>query len=189
MTAGIPSHLGGHCNVTHVDRGALAFLVEYLGVRTFLDIGCGPGGMLDEARRLGLEPVGIDGDPRVLRSGIVEHDFTAGREESLGGPFDLGWSVEFLEHVEEMYLPNVLDTIRKCKYLVMTAAPPGKPGYHHVNCQPACYWIEAMQRLGMQVCLTATCWLRQRSTMAREFMRETGLVFAAAASKKAVWTP
>jgi hypothetical protein len=26
----------------------------------------------------------------------------------------------------------------------MTAAGPGQPGYHHVNCQPKEYWIERM---------------------------------------------
>jgi hypothetical protein len=51
---GLPEHLGGHLNKTHVDEGALDFLIENFDIATMLDIGCGTGGMLDLAHDLSL---------------------------------------------------------------------------------------------------------------------------------------
>ena len=33
---------------------------------------------------------------------------------------------------------------------MMTYAPPGQPGHHHVNCQLERYWIEALESIGFQ---------------------------------------
>ena len=55
-------HLGGHGNKTHLDIGALQWLQKELNAKTYLDIGCGPGGMVQLAEDLGLEALGIDGD-------------------------------------------------------------------------------------------------------------------------------
>jgi hypothetical protein len=30
---------------------------------------------------------------------------------------------------------------------MLTYVPPGQPGWHHVNCQPAEYWIEKMRAI------------------------------------------
>ena len=30
----------------------------------------------------------------------------------------------------------------------MTHALPGQGGYHHVNCQPASYWVQRIEALG-----------------------------------------
>ncbi|NBR26336.1 MAG: hypothetical protein EBU08_21645, partial [Micrococcales bacterium] len=97
--------------------------------------------MVELARLRDIEAYGIDGDftieyPKELRPHITTHDFTTGpcitlpRQE-----FDLAWSVEFLEHVEEKYQENYMDAFTKCIYAIVTAAPPGYPGHHHVNCQ------------------------------------------------------
>lgn len=103
-----PAHLGGHFGHTHVDRGTLEWAVSKLKVRRMVDVGCGPGGMVRAALELGIDAIGIDGDPaaRAL-SGLPEdrfilHDFTAGPPPGLG-TFDLAWSVEFLEHVEQRH--------------------------------------------------------------------------------------
>jgi hypothetical protein len=40
----MPSHLGGHCGVTHTDRAVLDWVLsEHQGTTLFVDIGCGPG--------------------------------------------------------------------------------------------------------------------------------------------------
>ena len=50
---GLPKHLGGHGNVTHIDTGLIEFARDELGCKSILDIGCGPGGIVYEAIRLG----------------------------------------------------------------------------------------------------------------------------------------
>jgi hypothetical protein len=47
----LPQHLGGHENETHIDDGALSYIIKTFGIGSMVDIGCGPGGMVDHARR------------------------------------------------------------------------------------------------------------------------------------------
>lgn len=178
----LPKHLGGHANTTHVDRGALIYLMEAYEVGTMVDLGCGPGGQVREAQGLGIQAFGVDGD---WTCGPEEvHDFTV-------GPFpyaprvDLVWCVEFLEHIEERYLPNVMPFFCNAEVVVISAAPPGKGGHHHVNCQGAGYWIEKFYEEGFGPDRGSTMALRGASTMEREFIRDRGLVFT---RSKSPWT-
>jgi SAM-dependent methyltransferase len=172
-----PDHLGGHFDVTHIDTGALRFAVRLTNAKTFVDIGCGPGGMVEEAAKAGLTAVGIDGDPKFAgRDGIVIHDFTAGPIEGMSA-YDLGWSCEFLEHVDEAFQGNYMAAFKRCRYVVATAAPPGAPGHHHVNCQPTAYWARVFRDHGLLLSVSLTERLRAASTMKRDFMRQTGMFF------------
>lgn len=147
-------------------------------MRSMLDVGCGPGGMVELAVELGIDAHGIDGDS-TLRfadpSRFTVWDFTHGVPPLR--PYDLAYSCEFLEHVEARFVENFMPCFAECAFAVVTFAPPGKPGHHHVNCQPAEYWIELFQRHGLDYDRDLTDVLRLRSRMAREFMRETGLFF------------
>lgn len=171
-----PDHLGGHLNVTHTDPGALAFLQEKFNVKAMLDIGCGPGGMEQIANDFGIEWLGIDGDPSVKKKNTIIHDFTVS-PANFSKTFDLGWSVEFLEHVEEKYIGNFMPMFQCCKVVAITHALPRTPGHHHVNCQPPEYWIEKFEQAGFAFLPDVTEEMRARSTMAREFVRNTGMVF------------
>ena len=177
----LPSHLGGHLNKTHNDRGALTFLMNEYTIKSFLDIGCGPGGMVALAGMRGLEAVGIDGDwevPKEKDTQIIIHDFTNGPCLTTKAEFDLGWSVEFLEHVEEKYQDNYMQAFARCKYVVATAAPPGYPGHHHVNCQPQEYWHKVFDKYGFDYDDAVTQRIRtQESTMQKPFMQTTGMFF------------
>lgn len=169
----LPAHLGGHFGNTNVDAATLRYLVERFGVQSFLDVGCGPGGMLDEARALGLHAVGVDGDSTLDRDDVIVHDYTRGPFPASG--WGLVWSVEFVEHVAAEYIPNFLATFRGGRVLLLTAAPPGFPGHHHVNCQPASYWIDLLQRDGWTLDLEGTAWVRENG--AHPFTHRQGLVF------------
>lgn len=177
----LPSHLGGHLNKTHNDRGTLSFLVSEYGIKSFLDVGCGPGGMVALAGMRGLDAMGIDGDwevPKEKDTFILIHDFTTGPCLTTKAEFDLGWSVEFLEHVEEKYQDNYMQAFALCKYVVCTAAPPGYPGHHHVNCQPQEYWHKVFDKYGFDYDDAVTQRIRkQESTMQKPFMQTTGMFF------------
>lgn len=172
----LPRHLGGHAGVTHVDKGALR-LFWSIGCRSLIDVGCGPGGQVALASQLGWQAVGLDGDytlRRAIDCQII--DFTVEKYQS-GERFDLAWCCEFVEHVEARYIGNYMPALAGARYLAMTHAPPGKRGHHHVNCQPAAYWKRVMARHGLTYLPNLTRRLRRASSMGREFVRTTGLVF------------
>jgi SAM-dependent methyltransferase len=173
----VPEHLGGHEYLTQFDEGAFDYLVARFGIRTMVDIGCGPGGMVYYALSRGVRAVGIDGDPNYARDCpvIIEHDYTL--KPLFIGEFDLAWSVEFLEHVEERYIPNFMETFRSCRVIFVTAAVPGQPGYHHVNCQWGDYWIGKFGEAGYMLDEEATQGVRKHSSMWSRFTQNAGLVF------------
>ena len=181
----LEDHLGGHNGKTHLDKGALNWLIKKFNVKSFLDIGCGPGGMVELAYTNKLKALGIDGDytlSRFDKSKFIIHDFTIG-PAPVNDIFDVGWSVEFVEHVYEKYIPNYVQAMKKCKNLIITYAPPGWPGHHHVNCQPEEYWIEKLAEYGLSYDATLTEELREVSTMnypkkaKKAFVRNRGLFF------------
>ena len=116
-----------------------------------LDIGCGEGQALEYMRRE-IEwcyAIGIDGIPRSA-PGILRHDYTTGPYYASHEyePFDVIWSCEFLEHLEERFLPNVLETFKRGRRLLVTAAAPDQPGHHHVNCRAKEYWKGVFAAIG-----------------------------------------
>lgn len=176
-------HLGGHLNRTNIDEGALQWLVHRFQPKSFVDIGCGPGGMVNLALSEGLDAMGIDGDPTIVGDFIHKHDFT---NEPYYPPrkYDIGWSVEFVEHVYEKYMTNYMPVFRMCKVAVVTYAPPGTPGHHHVNLQEEPYWIEKFKENGLTFDLALTTELRNASTMnlkkkshEKRFVQKRGMVF------------
>ena len=116
---------------------------------------------------------------------VIEHDYT--RKPLYAGEFDLGWSVEFVEHVEERFVPNLMATFRGCRYVFLTAAVPGQPGHHHVNCRPAEYWVDHFKRAGFALDADATEGVRRHSTMESRFASAAPAA-AASGSRSRCWT-
>lgn len=172
----LPPHLGGHFGQTNVDGTTLHYLIARYGVKTMLDVGCGPGGMVALARELGLTAWGLDGDIHMadINRHVLCHDYTEG-PAVWHEPLDLIWCVEFVEHVEADYIPNFLATFAGGRVLFLTAAPPGFPGWHHVNCQPQGYWIALLEQHGWRLDTDATTWVRQHG--GHPFSTRQGLVF------------
>lgn len=179
-TMTLPAHLGGHENETHVDDGALSFMITKYGVKSYLDVGCGPGGMVELALEKGLDALGIDGDFTLVRKypNFVLHDYTTGPAPLPEGKlFDLGWSCEFLEHVEEKYSANYMNSFSRCKRIIVTHALPGQGGHHHVNERDVNYWFHKFAEHGFLLDLKTTNEVRQVSTMLQRYIRHNGLVF------------
>lgn len=180
-----PAHLGGHLHRTWIDPGALQWAKEHFGVRSLVDVGCGPCGMAHVAQRLNIRWFGIDGDPLVASllktHGGLLWDFQKGTPP-LKQDFDLAWCVEFLEHVEERYQPAYMGVFKRCQVVICTAAPPGWEGHHHVNLRPQEYWHAVFSRNGFDFKPGLTAKLRRFSTMkdtkrGPSFMKNTGMVY------------
>jgi cyclopropane fatty-acyl-phospholipid synthase-like methyltransferase len=168
----VPPNLGGHYNYTNRDTIAFDYLANRFNVKSMLDVGCGPGGMVDYALSHGIAASGIDGDPHMASLNVTNHDFTTGPHGWV--PVDLIWCVEFVEHVEERYFCNFAETFRAGRILFLTHAQPEQPGYHHVNCQTDDYWIE-MLRGDWLIDYEATGWIRVHSH--GQYTKPNALVF------------
>jgi hypothetical protein len=66
-------------------------------------------------------------------------------------PVDLVWSCEVAEHIQPEKVDNYIETLSNGKVIAMTHAVPGQAGHHHVNCQPAEYWIDLMASHGYSI--------------------------------------
>jgi hypothetical protein len=175
----LPKHLGGHHNRNRVDSGTLNYLIKEFNPKTLVDIGCGLGGTVQLALDNKISAIGIDGDYTIERGELTDkvliHDYTQGTIDT--ARFDIGWSVEFLEHVEEKYLPNIFYTFQKCDIIFCTHAVPKQPGYHHVNCQTSEYWINKFKEYGFELLNEPTTKVRELSTHKADYIRKTGMVF------------
>jgi SAM-dependent methyltransferase len=150
-------HLGGYIPggdpATYYPR-LWSWLVEERGVESVIDVGCGEGLAARYFADHGCDVIGIDGVWQLSQNWhFYMHDYTEGPwpTEVYGSQLeatDLVWSCEFVEHVEEQYVPNFLETFKLGKLVFMTHAAPDQPGHHHVNCQPSNYWQGVMAAVG-----------------------------------------
>lgn len=172
----LPPHLGGHANITNLDRGVFEALCKKYEPKSFLDIGCGPGGMVRMAQERGLKAKGIDGDFTLSFDDIdvLVHDFVTGPAPLGEDFFDLGWSVEFLEHVHENYLDNMRPAFQACARVWITHALPNQHGHHHVNCKTPGYWIKKFRAWGFKPHMFDTHSLRGKASM--KYSRRTGML-------------
>ena len=121
---------------------------------------------------------GIDGSEtaRAMYRGpagsFLLHDLT---RTQLYAPATLAWSCEFVEHVEQKYVPDYMHTFKSCLTVAMTYAAPGQAGHHHVNCQPADHWIGAFAAIGLAFDEPTTTRLRKLDPDTH--FAERGMVF------------
>lgn len=135
------SHLGGHFGGTAMPLRTFDYIVEKYNIKSVVDLGCGPAGMVEYANWKGIYSLGLDGDTTLDHMPYIKfHDFIDG-PMNLDQYFDLAWSTEFLEHVEAKYIPNYMPIFQKAQYVFCSAAYPGQGGHHHVNEQESEYWI------------------------------------------------
>lgn len=176
----IPPYAQGSCGITHVDSGLLQYFRDHHHVSTMLDVGCGPGGQVKAAQDLGILATGIDADIRLYRQpGVLVGDVT---DPTLRfPPVDLIWSVEVAEHIPPELCDAYLDFMARTagRFIVMTTNQWVAP--LHVNCQPPEWWRAQMSKRGWDPADWSDLAIAQHSTMEREFLRETGQIYARAA--------
>ena len=168
--------VGQWSNGPCVDKGVLKYIKNKFDIKTMVDVGCGEGKQVEYARNMGIHAVGVDGCPALSiykKLYFVRHNYVLGKADI--GEFDLCWSVEFVEHVHEQYVPNFMDTFARCRFLICTHAIPGQRGKHHVNCQEKKYWIDVCSKSGLEYDAEETDIIKNMAKMSH--IREKGLFF------------
>lgn len=189
MIEKIPDHLGGQVK-GNIDISLIKYIKsEFDPIRTMVDLGCGNGGAVKRyGSEFDIKYTGIDGDWTKLPKSdeFLLHDFTKGKVKfnDPDSVFDLGYSVEFLEHVDEKFQENYMEIFQRCKYVVITAAPPGTPGRHHVNCRDRKYWVKVFENYGFDFLPNITEKARMKScnksndgSPKTQFFKLSGMVF------------
>jgi len=173
-------HLGGYLNVRNIwgDPGTWApeiwnKIIKDYNVESVLDVGCGLGYSCKYFAQKNLDVTGVEGGTNAINnsvfSGKVFHnDYTVSHalSDEFDFEFDLVWCCEFVEHVEEKFMENFLHDFKTGKYVAMTFAEPGQPGFYHVNCQYQEYWMEKLESIGFKLNKEYTETLRK---MANQF--------------------
>lgn len=129
---------------------ALGVMCAFGKPQSWLDVGCGTGAVVNTAHRLGIDAFGID-QMQTLSDRFAPVDLR--NKIYLGRTFELVYSVEVAEHIEETYEGEFCDTlvrhVAEGGRLILTAAPPGQDGYNHFNCQTKKYWRDRMESRGL----------------------------------------
>jgi len=127
---------------------------EVFDPRSVIDAGCATGDLVAEFMTMAVDAYGIEGSRAVM----PYLECSAGRvffydlRKPLPGPsrrYDLAICFEVAEHIEPEHTEQfVLNLVSLSDRILMSAAPPGQGGHHHVNCQPPGYWVQKFWQYG-----------------------------------------
>lgn len=182
-------HLGGA--IPQGDGNTLmpdvwGYLMVKFNVRTMFDVGCGYGHTVKWFLDQGVNAYGIDGWKEAVETArtevvkdagrIIEHDFT--RARYVHGPaWDLTWSAEFVEHVDEKYIGHYMPLFQAARYSVITHAEPMQNGHNHVCCHPSHWWAAKFAEYGLEEVPAETDILRRTDRRGACWGRRTLMFF------------
>ncbi|GAA2045209.1 hypothetical protein GCM10009839_56430 [Catenulispora yoronensis] len=144
----------------------LPLVFDLVQPRSIVDFGCGTGGWLAAARRLGIDDVrGIDGswvdeDTLAIPAEMFQRCDLEQRPR-LARSFDLALCLEVAEHLAAWRADTLVeDLCCAAEVVLFSAAVPGQTGSHHRNEQWPQYWKAkfAQQDYEMVDCLRARLW-------------------------------
>jgi len=148
-------HLGGFTDLDGdgVSTGAWREMMEFVGVKSVLDVGCGKGVSTTFFLTQGLDALCVEGSHDAVthtllsnpQSQLVEHDFSRGPWWP-STTYDAIWAVEFLEHVGRNYHRNLFPALKKAALVFATHSNWG--GWHHVEVHSDEWWITKFQMNG-----------------------------------------
>lgn len=127
-------------------RHVVPIVVDLIGPRSVVDVGCGIGGWLSVfAEHDILDSIGIDGDYVDRSELLIPAARFLGRDLAepveLDRRFDLALSLEVAEHLPEASAGLFVRSLTQLAPTVLfSAAVPGQGGIHHVNEQWPSYW-------------------------------------------------
>lgn len=170
-------------DVERIERGSVGYIAQWVKrhvkPQRLVDLGCGPGHMMEAFSQQAIEVFGVDISKSALtiveKRGLkaVRFDLTVPDNEIPGAPYDLAVSCEVAEHLEEKHASTFVHHLCNAADIVyLTAAEPDTgagPGMMHFNEQPNAYWIELFAHKGFALDM-------QLTLAAREFYRQKGVI-------------
>ena len=158
---------GGHYYHDHPDYGALVWLKERFNIKTLLDVGCAYGSHVKLARSMEIDAIGVDGDWTLPYYEYSKwNDYTLSSCSDLDDVYDIGWSIEFVEHIAKEYIDNYMHDFQKCKYLIISSYNEEvSGGVHHVNVNIQEDWIKLFTEYGFEYSEELTREMKANSTM------------------------
>jgi SAM-dependent methyltransferase len=128
---------------------------EYFRPNSVIDFGCAIGTHLEPFYESGATIHGVEGNPVAFEHAVVPEEYL--EHHDLREPYepdqiyDLVLCFEVAEHLPERFDDVFVDTLAESgDIVVMTAAPPGQGGTHHINEQNRDYWYEKFQSRGLE---------------------------------------
>lgn len=153
-------HLGGNFDGgdlgTWYKENLWPWLIENFATKTMMDVGCGTGESMRWFAGHGVVASGLDGLPWNIQKcnergpeKVILHDFRNGPCKF--DRVDLIWCADVAEHIDEKYVDGFIETLTQCNILAMCQGGIANAdnGWHHVNNQPASYWIKKLKAVGM----------------------------------------
>lgn len=151
--AGDAHHLGGF---TLLDTDGLSpaiwkDMLQYLGIHTLLDVGCGKGISTLWFQLQGMDATCVEGSQDALQQSVLSQDTVVAHDFARGPWYptrtvDAIWCVEFLEHVGRNYMHHYLPTLERAAMLFVTSSQWG--GWHHVEVHFEGWWRAKMESFG-----------------------------------------
>ena len=144
-------------------RNAVQSLFADWKPASLLDVGCGTGTWLRAAMDTGiLDVLGIDGVAIPGASLLVPAELFRQQDLTvpwrLGRTFELAICLEVAEHLEPQFAAGLIAGLTDhSDRVAFSAACPGQPGQHHVNCQWPDYWQDLFNRRGF-ICSDSVRW-------------------------------
>merc|ERR1712154_206311 len=147
-------HLGGwkFNDSDTYERKLWDWAIDRFNVTSVMDIGCGIGcsTIYFQKHPKIKDVLYVEGSIDAINNSLVpnisrHHDYTLGGFWP-GKVYDMVWSAEFLEHVAEQYLPNIMSTFKAAKIIFVTHSAWG--GWHHINVHESEWWIYQFETFG-----------------------------------------
>lgn len=174
-------HLGGNfieVNPSTYCPAVWLHIIKKYSIQSVMDVGSGRGHAAKWFSDQGIKTIAVDGLQDNIINAVYPTVLCDLTESSYTETVDLVNCIEVVEHIEEKYINNLLDTICSGRYLFMTHGLPGQEGHHHVNCQPTEYWLKHLADRGFKELSDDSKELqRVASSTKAHHIKDTGMLF------------
>ena len=174
-------HLGGNfieVNPSTYCPAVWLYIIKKYSIQSVMDVGSGRGHAAKWFSDQGIKTIAVDGLQDNIINAVYPTVLCDLTESSYTEAVDLVNCIEVVEHIEEKYINNLLDTICSGRYLFMTHGLPGQEGHHHVNCQPTEYWLKHLADRGFKELSDDSKELQRISSSTKaHHIKDTGMLF------------
>jgi len=143
---------------SHPWQTATEVVVDELATRynpdDVVDVGAAIGVYLDEFQRYDVETLGIEGAAKAVENAVTNDVIQADLRDPvhISREADLVICFEVAEHLHPQYADRLVQTIYNATeqggIAIVSAAPPGQHGTHHLNLQKKGYWVDKFENVG-----------------------------------------